>query len=424
MKPEMDPTNSDNPPIAPGVNANALALAGETNSPGIVLSPGNSSGRDQTPEYDGSVKLSGYDTGEQPINISKLNPEAGQKLRPSKDRVNDLGFRLILIPFFGIIIPIVTGMVDHQAFSSWKIKFSYLYTIGIAFVVWEGNRYLLFTLRAYFDWLNKPIRKILALLLAITFYTVPISALLLIGWYHVFQKGVVNWNIVTTASLMIMICVIFITHVYETVFLVKQAESDQLKKEQLERARAEAELEALKNQIDPHFIFNSLNTLSYLIEDKPGKARQFNDNLAEVYRYILQNKSRDLVLLREEMDFLENYFSLLKIRFENAVQLTIPSDSWLFEQYLVPPISLQVLIENAIKHNEFSDELPLSITVTMQDDSLIIKNKIYPKTLRKPSSRIGLQNLDERYKLITKKPIALYRTNEEFIVHLPLLKTD
>ena len=424
MKPEMDPTNSDNPPIAPGVHADALALASEAHSPGIVLSPGNPSGRDQISEYSEDTTLSGNDTDAQPINITNLNTEAEQKLRPSKDRVNDLGFRLILIPFFGIIIPIVTGMVDHQAFSSWEIKFSYLYTIGIAFVVWEGNRYLLFTLRAYFDWLNKPIRKIFALLLAITFYTIPISALLLIGWYHIFQKGVVNWSIVTTATLMIMICVIFITHVYETVFLVKQAESDQLKKEQLERARAEAELEALKNQIDPHFIFNSLNTLSYLIEDKPGKARQFNDNLAEVYRYILQNKSRDLVLLREEMDFLENYFSLLKIRFENAVQLTIPSDSWLFEQFLVPPISLQVLIENAIKHNEFSDELPLSITVTMQDDSLIIKNKIHPKTLRKPSSKIGLQNLDERYKLITKKPITVYRTNEAFIVHLPLLKTD
>ena len=355
---------------------------------------------------------------------SDIRPMASEALINPKERINDLGFRLILIPFFGIVIPIVTGMVDHQAFTSWQIKFSYLYTIGIALLVWEGNRYLLFTLRAYFDWLNKPIKKILALLLAITFYTIPISALLLIGWYHVFQKGVVNWSIVTTATLMIMICVIFITHVYETVFLVKQAESDQLKKEQLERARAEAALEALKNQIDPHFIFNSLNTLSYLIEDKPGKARQFNDNLAEVYRYILQNKSRDLVLLREEMDFLQNYFSLLKIRFENAVQLSIPSDTRMFEQFLVPPISIQILIENAIKHNEFSDESPLSITVTMHDDSLIIQNTIRPKTLRKPSSKIGLQNLDERYKLITKKPITIERDAGEFIVHLPLLKTD
>lgn len=388
-KPENNPINSDIPPMASDATAGALPFINGA-APAI-----------QPAEHIGIPRS-----------------------RPQKDRINDLGFRLILIPTFGIIIPIVTGMIDHKTFSSWQVKLSYLYTIGIAFVVWEGNRYLLFTLRAYFDWLNKPIRKIIALLLAVTFYTIPISALLLIGWYHVFQEGAVNWSAVTTSTLIIMICVIFITHVYETVFLVKQAESDQLKKEQLERARAEAALEALKNQIDPHFIFNSLNTLSYLIEDKPGKARQFNDNLAEVYRYILQNKSRDLVLLREEMDFLQNYFSLLKIRFENAVQLTIPHDARLFEQFLVPPISLQVLMENAIKHNEFSDAQPLSITVAMHEDSLIISNKLRPKTLRKPSSKIGLQNLDERYKLITKKPITLATNKDEFIVHLPLLKTD
>ncbi|HKP32506.1 MAG TPA: histidine kinase, partial [Chitinophagaceae bacterium] len=284
------------------------------------------------------------------------------------EQVNDLGFRIILIPFFGIAIPIFTGLVDHDAFPLWKTKLSYLYTIGIAFLVWEGNRYLLFTLRAYFNWLNKPIKKIIALLFAISFYTIPLSTVLLTGWFHLFQKGVVNWNIVTTATLIIMICVVFITHVYETVFLVKQAESDQLKNEQLERSRAEAELEALKNQVDPHFIFNSLNTLSHLIDERPAKAKQFNDNLAEVYRYILQNKARDLVLLKEELEFVNHYFLLLKIRFGNAVQLNISIDENAAEQFLIPPISLQVLVENAIKHNEFSEAHPLRIDIHCEND--------------------------------------------------------
>ncbi|HYE55476.1 MAG TPA: histidine kinase [Chitinophagaceae bacterium] len=357
-------------------------------------------------------------------NGSTTNPDLWATGTAGKEKLNDIGFRLVLIPFFGITIPIVTGMVDHKAFTSWEIKFSYLYTIGLAFVVWEGNRYLLFTLRSYFNWLNRPIRKIFALLLAVSFYTIPISALLLTGWYHIFLQGTVNWDIVTTATLIIMICVIFITHVYETVFLVKQAESDQLKKEQLERARAEAELQALKNQIDPHFIFNSLNTLSHLIEDKPEKARMFNDSLAEVYRYILQNKSRDLVLLREEMDFLEHYFSLLTIRFEKAVQLLIPPHSARFEEFLIPPISLQILVENAIKHNEFSDKAPLIVTVTINDDGLTVKNEVHHKALRKPSSRIGLHNLDERYKLIVRKPITIEQGSNQFVVTLPLLKTD
>jgi LytS/YehU family sensor histidine kinase len=127
-------------------------------------------------------------------------------------------------------------------------------------------------------------------------------------------------------------------------------------------------LEALKNQIDPHFIFNSLNTLSHLIEEAPAKAKQFNDNLADVYRYILQKKGSDLVLLREEVDFLNDYFSLLKIRFEKAVRLNINVHETLLDQYLVPPISLQVLAENAIKHNEFSDNQPMIISITLEED--------------------------------------------------------
>ncbi|HUP11566.1 MAG TPA: histidine kinase, partial [Niastella sp.] len=189
-------------------------------------------------------------------------------------------------------------MINDQTPSTWKFKLSFLFTIGIAFLIWEGNRYLLFTLRSYFDWFNKPVRKIIVLVLAISFYTIPISALMLVIWFKIFNSGIVNWNLIYTTTLIIMICVLFITHIYETVFLVREAENEKLKKEQLERARAEAELEALKNQIDPHFIFNSLNALSHLIEKEPAKAKQFNDNLADVYRYILQNKARELVLLR------------------------------------------------------------------------------------------------------------------------------
>ena len=339
-----------------------------------------------------------------------------------KNRINDIGFRVILIPFFGIAIPLVTGMVNGQNFSNWQVKLSFLYTILIAFIIWEGNRYLLFSMRSYFDWYKKPIRKIIVLLFGITFYTLPVSILMLVGWYHIFFNSAINWPVIFSATMVMMVCVIFITHVYETVFLVKESENEMLRAEQFERARAEAELEALKNQIDPHFIFNSLNTLSYLIEEKPAKAKQFNDNLADVYRYILQNKARDLVLLQEEVHFLEDYFSLLKIRFEKAVQLQLQIDRALFDQYLVPPISLQVLMENAIKHNEFSDANPLVMDISFANDTLIFCNETRKKTLRKPSSKIGLKNLDERYKLTTGNTISIEETENTFCVVLPVLK--
>jgi hypothetical protein len=336
--------------------------------------------------------------------------------------VNDIGFRLILVPAFGIIIPLVTGMINSYNFSNWQVKLSFLYTIGIAAVIWQGNRYLHFSMRSYFDWHNKPVQKVLVLLLVVGFYTIPVSVLLLVGWYNFFGGGQLNWSIIWQSTLIILVAVVFITHVYETVFLVKESETEMIKNEQLERAKAEAELEALKNQIDPHFIFNSLNTLSHLIEEKPVKAKQFNDNMADVYRYILQNKARDLVLLKEEMIFLQNYFSLLKIRFEKAVQMEILVDEAELDHYLIPPISLQILAENAIKHNEFSDAVPLAIEIKLVNDELLIHNPVRKKTLRKPSSGIGLQNLQERYKLITNKEIIIKEEEKDFTVVLPVLK--
>ncbi len=337
-------------------------------------------------------------------------------------RLNDIGFRLILIPAFGIVIPLVTGMMEDARFSLWQQKLSFLYTIGISFVIWQGNRFLLFTLRSYFDWFNKPLRKIIALLLTIPFYTVPVSVLLLVVWYRIFRNGQTDWNTVGLTTLIILIAVLFIVHVYETVFLVKEAESEKVMLAQTEKARAEAELEALKNQIDPHFMFNSLNTLSHLIEEDPQKARRFNDLLADVYRYILQNKARDLVLVREEIGFLNDYFSLLKIRFEEAVQLRMDIPDEELDQYLVPPISLQVLAENAIKHNEFNDVQPLIIDIRLRGDELVVHNNLQRKILRRRSSGVGLQNLEERYQLTTRKSITIRQDTGDFTVCLPVLK--
>jgi len=336
-------------------------------------------------------------------------------------RLNDIGFRLVLIPFFGIAIPLLTKMIDNSVLTHWQVKLAYAYTILLAFIIWQGNRYLLFTLRSYFNWFNKPVKKIVALLLAITFFTIPVSILLLIGWYNLFTQGKVDWSVVNLTTHIIMICVVFITHVYETVFLVKESESDKLRNEQMERAKAEAELEALKNQIDPHFIFNSLNTLSHLIEEKPAIAKKFNDRMADVYRYILQNKARDLVLLSEELEFLQHYFFLLVMRFEEAVQLNLSIPGNIAEQYLIPPISLQMLAENAVKHNEFSDSSPLVLSVTFAE-AIIVQNNLKRKTIRRGSSKIGLNNLNERYKLTTGKPILLEETETLFTVILPLLK--
>ncbi len=353
------------------------------------------------------------------MGVNPAIPPTKQITNPHQ--LNDIGFRVILIPFCGIAIPLISRLIPHQQLSLLEVKMSYLYTIGIAFIVWQGNRYLLFTLRSYFNWFNHPMRKIGALLLVIPFYTVPISVLLLIGWYHIFLDGNINWSTVMETTLIILLAVVFIVHVYETVFLVKESESEMLLNAQLQRARAEAELEALRNQIDPHFVFNSLNTLSHLIDSSPKKARLFNDNLAEVYRYILQNKNSDLVLLREEFNFLRNYFSLLEIRFGNALQLETSIDDSALDSFLLPPISLQLLMENAIKHNEFSRQHPLLVRIERSGDAIIFSNDTTKLRMDRTSNGIGLKNLSERYRIITAKNIEIKDAAGYFTVKLPLL---
>jgi LytS/YehU family sensor histidine kinase len=214
-----------------------------------------------------------------------------------------------------------------------------------------------------------------------------------------------------------------ISSIYEIVYLNKERESDLVKVERSEKLKIQAQLDALKSQIDPHFIFNSLNTLSYLISQNQEKAKLFNDTLAKVYRYILLNKEKDLIQLKEEIEFASNYFYLLKIRYQTGLSMIIKMDNVSVEDYLIPPLSLQTLIENAIKHNHFSEKIPLSIDITISEKEIRIVNQKNIKRFDIQSSRIGLSNLNERYSLILNRNISILQTTEYFTVVLPILKS-
>lgn len=335
--------------------------------------------------------------------------------------LNDRTIRIVMIPFFGIVIPNATGMIDNGMFTGIQLLASYLYFTFISFSLWHGNRYLLFRLRIRFSWLSQPVYKVVALIVSNIFYTIPICVGLMTAWYVFAVQAAADWNVIFKATALCVVCVVFITHTYETVFLIKSWESDKTKSELLTKAKVEAELEALKNQIDPHFMFNSLNTLSYLIETEPAKAKLFNDNLAEVFRYILYNKERHLVLLSEEMAFVNNYFTLITIRFGGAVALNIVPHHCESDTLLIPPISLQVLLENAIKHNEFSERHPLTVTIEIRNDAVLVSNVIRRKSVKKQSAHIGLQNLRERYLLTMEKEISVRAEGTMFVVTLPLL---
>ena len=299
----------------------------------------------------------------------------------------------------------------------------YTFFIFIAFMIWQGNVWLMYFIRKKYTWSYQQYHKvIISLFLVNIVYSGALSTLLLNAWKMASRETYTSRGPVVSSTLMIIIAACFITNIYEILFLNREREDNRSRVEQLNIAKAQAELEALKNQIDPHFIFNSLNTLSFLITRDPQNARLYNDTLAKVYRYILSNKEKDMVLLREEVEFISNYFYLLKIRFGEAINMIIEITDLSSEEFLIPPISMQALVENAIKHNEFNEKTPLAINVSISSSYVIIKNIIHPKSYATPTSRIGLGNLDNRYKLITKRNIIIENNFKTFTVKLPIIK--
>lgn len=180
------------------------------------------------------------------------------------------------------------------------------------------------------------------------------------------------------------------------------------------------ELEVLKQQIDPHFIFNSFNTLAFLIDENSEKAKQFSNKLANVHRYIIFNGNKNLVSIADEVGFAKDYAYLQEIRHSNEVQIHF-SGLTDVDNVFVLPVSIQILIENAIKHNEFNEKEPLVIYVSYKDNSVSVENNLNIKSYAIPSSKIGLSNLRDRCRLILGKDLVIYKEEASFKVILPLL---
>jgi len=177
--------------------------------------------------------------------------------------------------------------------------------------------------------------------------------------------------------------------------------------------------ETLKNQINPHFLFNSLNTISSLIHSQPESAENFINNLSSVYRYILENSQKDKVKLKSELEFITDYFNLHKIRDEEKIILTIDTKNE--DEYEILPVSLQIMIENAIKHNLATRENPLRISIFIEDKFIVVRNNLQKKATQMNSMKTGLKNLAERVKLITGGVLIIEETNADFVVKIPLI---
>jgi sensor histidine kinase YesM len=350
-------------------------------------------------------------------------PDSGNTYVPAI-KPNDNVIRLIGIPLFGISIPNLTGLFGNLSYSDPVYWLGYLYFIGLAGMIWQGNRYLLFRTRSRFTWFDRPVEKLILLFLNNIFYTSPLTVAWLCIWYQWAGFESIKWDTILVVTLVNVICVLFVTHVYETVFMMKEQENEQVKNAELSRAKAEAELNALKNQIDPHFMFNSLNTLSYLITSDVGKASMFTENLAEVYRYILSQKDQSLVILEDELNFTKKYTDLLHLRFGDALHIKKSFNGTTEKSFLIPPTSVFVAFENAVKHNELSEQMPLRIEMEVRDENLFITNSIQLRKSIQHSSKIGLKNLEDRFRIVTGKHISAEQKKNNFVISLPLIPIE
>lgn len=213
---------------------------------------------------------------------------------------------------------------------------------------------------------------------------------------------------------------IIISLVFHSIFFYKALTEKKVNEQQIVAKTETAKYESLKSQIDPHFLFNSLNVLAALIGENPKLAEKFTTKLSKVYRYVLEQKNKDLIQLDEELHFAKTYMELLKMRFENAVTFEIPQKAS-DPEYKILPLSLQLLLENTVKHNIVSEENPLKVTITEENGYLVVSNNFSPKTIMENGTKIGLRNIIERYNLITLKKVLIEKSPNQFIVKLPLL---
>ena len=203
-------------------------------------------------------------------------------------------------------------------------------------------------------------------------------------------------------------------------YFYKTIQEVKVKEQKIIAGTASAKFESLKSQIDPHFLFNSLNVLSSLIEENPDNAQRFTTSLSKIYRYVLEQKDKELVSVEEELAFAKTYMNLLKMRFENSLFYELPKEA-INPDAKVVPLSLQLLLENTVKHNVVSEQRPLHIRIFMEDNYLVIENDYQKKEVLQDRQGVGLQNIINRYGIITNRKVLILQNQKLFTVKIPIL---
>ncbi|MCT4699389.1 2TM domain-containing protein [Tenacibaculum haliotis] len=322
---------------------------------------------------------------------------------------------------FGVIFTII-----NQQFTIKGAAVVFLFSAMYSFILGLGNGIINNYLNTRWNWATQTNERVWAGVIATICYTI-IAVLLIhyIQYVLIFQHdfsdffdGKLFWSHLFAIIISLGIASFF--HARSFMINWKASLKQETTQHEIVAKTETAKFETLKSQLDPHFLFNSLNVLTSLIGENPKQAERFTTKLSKVYRYVLEQRNKELIPLEEELRFAKTYMELLQMRFEDAVQFNIPTTVSNSDLKIVP-LSLQLLLENAVKHNVVSSAKPLQIHIFEEDGFLQIQNTVNPKEAIGKSTKVGLRNIADRYGLITDERVEIKNNNKTFTVSLPLL---
>jgi len=330
---------------------------------------------------------------------------------------NDGMARLIGIPVISVIMHFTFSSLEQQGLHENHAEglfISFLFTLAY----WEGIRQIWCYLQKQLSHYSQTKERLTKLIFSVLLYGVIVTVALNYVNYWLFGTACTLFSMGVGYAIG-LVPTILVLLLYETVYFFDSWKNKVKESEAITRTQLVNQLEALKAQLDPHFLFNSLNILSSLIDDNEP-AQQYLSRLSDVYRYVLLCKERTTVSLREEMEFVNAFLYLAKVRFQTGLEIEthISEESW---NRTVAPLSIQLLVENALKHNVITREHPLHITIREKDGYLWVSNPIHKKVHLEPSTKVGLNNILEQYKLLSELPVHIIRDPLRFEVALPLL---
>jgi sensor histidine kinase YesM len=329
---------------------------------------------------------------------------------------------LLLLPPFALVLNYV--LFGNNYFSAWQpFLLASLITTLVIFIVYVCCGMIAVVMRNRFPKYSQTFRRILfSLIIYIAMMAAAISVLFWGYDYIGFLGYEINMAKYVWALIVGSFCNLLATSFNEGAAFYERwrevvDEAEQLKKENLR-----SQLEGLKGQVNPHFLFNSLNSLSSLISEDPEKAERFLDEMSKVYRYLLRTNEDGLTSLDAEMQFIHSYFHLLKTRYSDGLELEVQiNDQYLEHQ--IPPLTLQMLVENAVKHNMILKNSPLKILImTTNSGKLVVSNNLQRKDRKVTSNKVGLTNIVNKYRLMKQEEIAVRDDGKEFAVVVPLIQ--